>query len=172
MDNFSFIVSKILIINEYLYRWNSFFIASFNLFISIIYTKPDAISQFYFHLTKCKSGGIKNQCWNESMLGSRRHLISRKKQSGNWEVWEWSLSCKSDSSILRDRMSLHLETDEWRRGKRTMPSALIYVIKRCNFHTMSNIHWRECRICRIEFPSLDFFPDREQHALNDKSHRL
>lgn len=117
----------------------------------------------------------------ESMLkrinvGSRRHLISRKKQSGNWEVWEWSVvdlsRAKAIRRFLRDRMSLHLETDEWRRGKRTMPSALIYVIKRCNFHTMSNIHWRECRICRIEFPSLDFFPDREQHALNDKSHRL
>lgn len=153
-----------------------FFIASFNLFISIIYTKPDAISQFYFHLTKCKSGGTTrinvetNQCWQPKAsnisketkwkLGSLRVISSR------------SLSCKSDSSVLRDRMSLHLETDEWRRGKRTMPSALIYVIKRCNFHTMSNIHWRECRICRIEFPSLDFFPDREQHALNDKSHRL
>lgn len=141
----------------------SFLQSCFNYSFDYLY-KTRYHFQFDFHLTKCNQRAR----INVETIGWQPKASNISKET-KWKLgglrvissWSLCLSCKSDSSVLRDRMSLHLETNEWRRGKRTMPSALIYVIKRCNFHTMSNIHCRECRICRLN-SHLSIFSHRKQ----------
>lgn len=59
---------------------------------------------------------------------------------------------------------LRSETDGWMQGKRTTLFALICVIKRCNFHTMSNIHCRE-RVCWLDCLASIFSSSRECRAI-------
>lgn len=93
------------------------------------------------------------QSWKYRILlvVRRKHFVSRKMQRRKWSAD----SCKSDPSVRRDRMSAW-ETDEWKQGNWSTTFALIYVIKRCNFHTIPNIHPRVC-IWKLDCLSLTPF---------------